>query len=179
MTARLRTLARREDGFGMPELLLAMTILVVGVFAVFGLFSSGVITLRRASTVATTSSLADAQLENFRAVRFETIGLTSAAVSGAGATYQGDAAYLAPGTNLVNQAVTLTSSTYSPTQTLTAPDGRSYRVDTYITWQATSSGSGTTTGRNVKLVTIVVRDTTTPTKVWARVASAFDQTTGT
>jgi hypothetical protein len=60
-----------------------------------------------------------------------------------------------------------------PVQTLTGADGESYRVDTYITWQAVASG------RSVKLVTIVVRDADDVTKTWARTASSFDESTGT
>ena len=58
-------------------------------------------------------------------------------------------------------------------QTLTGADGRGYRVDTYVTWHTVTSA------RAVKLVTIVVRDGSDVTKVWARAASAFDESTGT
>jgi Tfp pilus assembly protein PilV len=171
--------ARAEDGFGMLELVLAMTMLVVGVFAVFGMFSSGVLTIKRASTISTASVLADAQMENFRAVRYETIAMTSASVTGADTTYKTDSAYKAPGTNLVNEAVTATGASYLPTQTVTGADNEQYRVDTYITWiPIANGGSPSTAGRNVKLVTIVVRDTDSPYRVWSRVSSSFDQATG-
>ena len=63
------------------------------------------------------------------------------------------------------------------TQTVTGADGRSYKVDTYVTWkQITNSGS--TTGRLVKLVSIVVRGSSSPYPVYARVSSAFDESTG-
>jgi Tfp pilus assembly protein PilV len=178
MNARVRQLARRQDGFGMPELLLAMVVLIIGVFAVFGLFASGVVTLERASRIATASAIADSQIEQFRTVRYEVIGLTAAALGSADSTYTGDPAYRAPGTNLVNEAVTTGTSSYVPTESVTGADGKPYRVDVYITWQSTSSGGGSTTGRNVKLVTVVVRDGTTLTKVWNRATSSFDQTTG-
>ena len=38
-----------------------------------------------------------------------------------------------------------------------------------------SSGA---TGRSLKLITVVVRDQASPYRVWARVASTFDQSTG-
>jgi hypothetical protein len=63
-----------------------------------------------------------------------------------------------------------------PTKTVTGADGRSYRVDTYITWKAITNSNGTT-GRDAKLVTIVVRDSTT-SRVFARVSSTFDLSTG-
>jgi len=60
---------------------------------------------------------------------------------------------------------------------VTGADGRSYKVDTYVTWkQITNSGS--TTGRLVKLVSIVVRGNASPYPVYARVSSAFDESTG-
>jgi hypothetical protein len=63
------------------------------------------------------------------------------------------------------------------TKTVTGADGRSYKVDTYITWkQITSAGS--TAGRLVKLVSIVVRDNASPYRVWARVSASFDEGTG-
>ena len=63
------------------------------------------------------------------------------------------------------------------TKTVTGADGRAYKVDTYVTWkQITNSGS--TTGRLVKLVSIVVRGNSSPYPVYARVSSAFDESTG-
>ena len=51
-------------------------------------------------------------------------------------------------------------------------NNKNYRVDTYVTWQTVGAG------RQVKLVTVVVRDGTDTSKVWARAASAFDRSTG-
>jgi hypothetical protein len=64
-----------------------------------------------------------------------------------------------------------------PTKTVTGADGRSYRVDTYVSWKQIA-GSGTTTGRLVKLVTVVVRSNSSPYRQWARLSSAFDLSTG-
>ena len=63
------------------------------------------------------------------------------------------------------------------TKTVTGADGRAYKVDTYVTWrQITNSGS--TTGRLVKLVSIVVRGSSSPYPIYAKVSSAFDESTG-
>ena len=70
-----------------------------------------------------------------------------------------------------------TCTTSVPTRNVTGADGKSYRMDTYITWQLVTSASGTS-GRNAKLITLVVRDQSTPSKVYARVSSSFDQATG-
>ena len=47
------------------------------------------------------------------------------------------------------------------TKTVTGADGRSYKVDTYVTWRQITN-SGTTAGRLVKLVSIVVRGNASP-----------------
>ena len=83
---------------------------------------------------------------------------------------------------------------------VTGPDGRAYRVDSYIVWYcaagtlrtATYNGSAYTTAapgctdsstppveqaRPVKQVTIVVRDATTTSKTYVRETSVFDQAT--
>jgi Tfp pilus assembly protein PilV len=182
MRTQLLARARHETaGFGMIELLAAMTILVVGLLAVFSMFHSGAIQLQRASTVATTASLADAEMEKLRAVKYAVIGMTSTDVAGADGIHKGDAsAYRAPGTNATNEAVTLATSSYSPVQNVTGADGKAYRVDTYVTWQEVSIGctpGPCTVGRKSKLVTIVVRDPA-ENRVWARVSSAFDESTG-
>jgi len=79
----------------------------------------------------------------------------------------------------VNVAACGTSpcTTKVATQTVTGADGRSYKVDTYVTWkQITNAGS--TAGRLVKLVSIVVRDNASPYRAWARVSASFDEGTG-
>jgi Tfp pilus assembly protein PilV len=167
-----RARLRGERGLGLIELLVAMTVLALGILSVFALFSSSAVAIQRASTATTAGTLADSRMERFRAVTFDTIGLTSAQLAGVDATYTGDSAYRAPGTNQANQAVTIASSTFTPTQTVTGADGRPYRVDTFITWRAVTGG------RDLKLVTVVVRDSASPAKTYARVISAFDRSTG-
>jgi hypothetical protein len=68
------------------------------------------------------------------------------------------------------------SRTVTSATTPASPDGRSYRVDTYIVQLA-----ATTTGtlqRTRKQVTVVVRDGTVLTRVLARSSSIFDCSTG-
>lgn len=171
-------LRREEAGFGLIELMIAMTVLAVGILALFAMFESGIRSITRASTVTTAGALADKEMESYRAIRYNAIGLpdslvTAAVVSsppyGSDAAYQSNASYRVA----LNPCGTSPCTTKVPVQTVTGADGRSYRVDTYITWQTVG------TGRGVKLVTIVVRDATDPTRVWARTASAFDESTGT
>ena len=251
---------RDERGFGMIELLAAMTVMLVGILAVYGLFRSGLVQLRRASTATTAAALADATMERFRAAKYDTLGIDAtqtcpSGCSAADAVYRGDAAYkadTAPTTTVAGSGLTTTGTsltiasagsfpasaefrvkidseillvtagagtttwtvtraldgtvaathnvgatitlkqrvdvancsgggspctTTAPTTTAAGADGRSYRVDTYVTWtQVTNSGG--TAGRAVKIVTIVVRDVAAPNRAWARVTSLFDQSTG-
>jgi type II secretory pathway pseudopilin PulG len=258
---RLRILplrARAEHGFGMIELLAAMTVMLIGIFAVFTVFQAGMVQIRRASKVTTAAAIADSEMEKYRAIKFDSIGLADSDVVAADATYKADTSlYLAetsPTTTLsgaitstTQQTITVTSAsgfpsagpflaqidseivlitggagtttwtvyqttdrgylgttaaTHSagatvtqkqrvnitkcgtspctnsvPTKTVTGADGRSYRVDTYITWKQVSN-SGSTTGRLLKLVTVIVRDSTSPYRKWARISSVFDESTG-
>ena len=259
----LDTRARHEHGFGMIELLASMTVMLVGILAVFAVFQSGIVQIRRASTITTAAALADSEMEKFRAIRYDSIGLANSDVAAADSTYKSDSAYkadTAPTTTLAS-AMTASQLTISvasatgfpssapylvkidselilvsggggtttwtvrenvtgqprigrgylettatahsaganvlqiqrvevakcgtpppacttsvPTKTTTGADGRSYRVDTYITWKQISSAS--TTGRLLKLVTVVVRDNAAPYRRWARLTSAFDESTG-
>jgi prepilin-type N-terminal cleavage/methylation domain-containing protein len=172
---RVARLRRCEAGFGLVELLIAMTVLAIGILAIFAMFESGVRSIARASSVTTAAALADREMENFRAIRYDAIGLPDDQVLAAASPYSSDSAYQASASTRVVLAAcgAAPCSTKVPVQTLAGADGRSYRVDTYVTWQTVG------TGRGVKLVTIVVRDAATPTKVWARTASAFDESTGT
>jgi prepilin-type N-terminal cleavage/methylation domain-containing protein len=62
--------ARSEGGFGLVELLIAMTILVIAIGATLSVFASSIITLQHASTAGTALTLAERQLEAYRAMPF-------------------------------------------------------------------------------------------------------------
>jgi len=245
-----RQLPSNEAGFGMIELLIAMSIMSIGILAVFALFQTGMVTIRRASTISTAAALADSEMEKFRALKYTVIGLDDSEVAAPGAIYLADTPYKAettPSTTLSSTidatATTLTvasaagfptapfgvkvgnevlyvtetngavftvtrgadltvaashsggdavvqkqrahvvscgsgtCTTADPVKTATGADGRSYRVDTYVSWQLITN-SGGVAGRNAKLVTVVVRSSTNPTTVYARVSSSFDEATG-
>jgi prepilin-type N-terminal cleavage/methylation domain-containing protein len=171
---RATRVRRDEAGFGLIELMIAMTVLAIGILALFAMFESGIRSISRASTVTTAGALADTEMESFRAIRYSSIGLPDSLIP-TSSPYTTDPAYssTAPPRVHLNACGTSPCTTKVPVQTLTGADGRSYRVDTYVTYQTVGSG------RQVKLVTIVVRDGTDVTKVWARTASAFDESTGT
>lgn len=249
---------RDERGFGMIELVAAMTIMMIGVLAVFALFQSGLVQLRRASTITTAAALADAEMERFRAVKYETLGLDEAEITALLAAespdvYSADAAYgdsaasttvsgsltasattlavasaaafpataefrvkvdseillvtagagttswtvtrgadgTTAATHTAGATVTLVEraavascsgggspcTTLLPSKTSTGADGKSYRVDTFINWTQSANQAGVG-GRALKQITVVVRDSASPYKEWARVTSIFDEATG-
>lgn len=57
---------RGSSGFGLVELLIALMVLNIGIFATVAAFNSGVLSLRRASHVSAAAALADKQMEAFR-----------------------------------------------------------------------------------------------------------------
>ena len=131
-------------------MLIAIVVINIGLLAILLSLTSGVTTLRRSAETSTASVVADKQLERYRAVAFTSIYLDTTAVAPAAtdSTYETDAAYSA---SQVNQACGTLTPVCTPTQTVTGPDGRSYRVDTYIVWTTPAGGSA------VKQITVVVR----------------------
>jgi Tfp pilus assembly protein PilV len=144
------------------ELLIAMMVLTVGILALVAAYSSGYVALKRATRVSSATLVADAQMERFRALQFSAIQLNTSCGASCteDSTFTGDSAYSS--TTQVTGCAT-TDSTCLPTQTKTGPDGKSYRLDTYIEYScvsgtyvsATSCGSGNP--YPVKRVTLVVR----------------------
>jgi prepilin-type N-terminal cleavage/methylation domain-containing protein len=94
---------RQQRGFGMVELLAAMTVMLVGILAVFAVFNAGILQIRRASTKTTAAALADAEMERYRAIRYESIGLAASDLAAVDSTYAAHSAYRAdtgPSTSL-------------------------------------------------------------------------------
>lgn len=173
---------RSEEGFGLIELLVSMMMLNIGILAIVAAFNSGAIALKNAGEVSTASVIGDKQMELYRALKYTEIALDTTAVG----TANGDTTYQCDFANRVDPAAacgganqqtqqlktcgTMTPQC-NPRQTVTGPDQRSYRVDTYVVSQTPP------TGRAVKLVTIVVRRSS-DLRVLARVSSSFDQSSG-
>ena len=178
MIARLRS----QEGFGLIELLVSMVMLNVGILAIIAAFNSGALALKRAGEVSTASVVADKQMELYRALKWTEIALDSTAVATANADtrYQCDTANMIDptgacgGANQQTQQLKTCSPLTpqcSPSQTVPGPDGRQYRVDTYVVSQPVP------TGRDVKLVTIVIRRGS-DLQALARVSSSFDESSG-
>lgn len=169
MTALSRTpRGRGEEGQTLVELLIAMMVLTVGILALVAAYSSGYVALNRATRVSSATLVADSQMERFRALQFSAIQLNTNTSCGTicteDSTYTGDAAYSSAAA--VTGCSSTTESTCLPTQTKTGPDGKSYRLDTYIEYSCVSGtyASPTDCGSGnpypVKRVTLVVRSST-------------------
>lgn len=104
---------RREEGLGLVELLIALLVLNLGIFATLAAFTSGALALRRASHTSTAAAIADKYMECFRDTSYTNIkwpmttgNCTSASPVGAdGLTYHVSAT--------VNTGSQLTSGTYT------------------------------------------------------------------
>jgi type II secretory pathway pseudopilin PulG len=159
---------REESGFGLVELLIAMTVMVVGITAIVAGMSSGIVALQRASQSSTAATLADIQMEGYRKVKYTDAALAPTCSSGTSAS----------------------TDCFVSSPPTTGPDGRTYRIDAAVrfdcavgtvggTVPSSATCTGTGAARPAKLVTIVVYDpSTTPAKELFRETSTFDQATG-
>lgn len=138
----------------------------VGILAILLSLNSGMVTLQRTAQASTAAAVADRQLERFRAITFSSVYLDSGSLAGVDAVYTGDAAYSASDT--VSQTCSPLVPVCTPSQTAVGPDGRSYRVDTYVVLSTPAGGA------SVKQVTVVVRRPGDP-KVLARVVSTVGE----
>jgi len=181
--------ARSEDGFGLIELMMAMVVLNIGILAVVAAFNSGAVAIRRASHISTATALADSQMERYRALLYSQIGFDSSQIAGLDTTYKCDSSLGASCPNTVTSCATTTCADGTvpvrtcgtateclPRRTATSstspasPDGYSYRIDSYIVYVTQ------TNGRQLKQITVVVRDGYSVGKTLARLTSTFDQT---
>jgi hypothetical protein len=158
----------------------------IGILAIVASFNSGAVALRRASHISTASALADQQMEGYRALVYAQIGFDTSQMTGLDNTYKCDSVLGASCPNTVTTCSTGTCSdntipvlacgaanTCLPRRTVsgsTSPDSYSYRIDSYILYKTQTSG------RQLKQITVVVRDGNTPTRTLARLTSTFDQT---
>ena len=171
----VRANLRTEDGFGLIELLISIVMLNVGILALVAAFNSGTLAIQRASQTATASTLAEKQMELYRAQIYANVALDASLTTTASgnATYNGDTAYNATQvTKICAGSPGAVATQCKPSQTgITGPDKVSYRIDTYMVLYTP------TNGRAVKWVTVVVRNSNS-LKTLARLTSTFDQATG-
>jgi Tfp pilus assembly protein PilE len=164
-----RARVRSEGGFGLIELLMSMTMLNIGILALVAAFQSGALALQRANKLSTAAAIADIQLERFRAVEYAAIAVDATALATADSTYT---SYYS-GSQVTTTCTTPLPIECDPSRALTGPDGKRYRIDSYVVYDTPSSG------RVLKKVTLVVRDGQNLAGApLATVQSTFDQATG-
>jgi len=168
----------------MLELLMAMVMLNVGILAVVAAFSSGNAALYRASRISTAGALANKQMEAYRGLKYDNIVFVTSEWTSAiaNSTYTGDTVYQTNMSNPVAPHALVTTvstcpanvpaSACDPSYTTTGADHRSYRVDTYLYYDTPTSGE------QLRAVTVVIRNPDDLTRVFARVSSTFDSSTG-
>jgi prepilin-type N-terminal cleavage/methylation domain-containing protein len=179
------TRVRDEAGFGLVELLIAMTVMAIGISAIVAGMSSGFIAVNRARDASTAAAVADKQMEAYRALPNCAIYLDAGTVPGSGAYVNQTGVY---STTQIVAGASLTpplrsSAAPCPTppptarnahQQLLGADNRSYWVDTYMVESTPFTGSV------VRKVTVMVRDPkdTTNTKFLVRETASFAPPTG-
>jgi type II secretory pathway pseudopilin PulG len=174
-----------EDGFGLVELLVAMVILQVALLALVGAFGAGSVALGRASRANTAQALANQQMELYRSMTYDPIGLDTAGAPTTG-MYVADTSVCAasqtpvcgntgPRNNAGTSSWSCTATSGSTSVSLYysanginpcvahrlvsgagSPDGMTYYVDTYIKLTTSSA-----TQRAFKQISVVVRDSGT------------------
>jgi Tfp pilus assembly protein PilV len=173
----VRTRLRQEGGFGLIELLMAITMLNIGILAIVAAFNSGIVTLRRSGLTATASVLADQQMELYRAVTWDQLALDSTTLGTVDNTYKCDSALGTSCPNSTSGEVSVTCASLTnqcnPSRSVVGPDRHKYRVDTYILPDHPAGAQS----RTVRRVVVVVRDGTQLSHVLARETSTFDCST--
>jgi Tfp pilus assembly protein PilV len=127
---------RDEDGIGLVELLIALLVLNIGIFATLAAFTSGALALRRASHTSTASAIADRYMECFRDASYTNItwpmttgNCTSVSPVGAdGLTYHVSAT-ISTGSQLTSGTYTGSTAVKLVTLTVTGPGAKTTVLD--------------------------------------------------
>ncbi len=73
---RLKTRLRADEGMTLIELLIAMTVMSIGIAALVAGFSSGIVSINHSRLTSTAGSLADQQMELYRQASFASLPTT-------------------------------------------------------------------------------------------------------
>jgi type II secretory pathway pseudopilin PulG len=197
MTKNVSRAATREDGQGLIELVVALTILAIGIGSLLTLLSSSALSLQRTDQKGTALVLAEKQIELYRSDGYRDIRLDDTLVaaipassvymtanssdstipSGATGGPTGQRLDTASDSNPCLPTSPLNPTPDNPNslpleclpvQTVPGPDHRQYEIDTYIHTVQPNGGDW------VALVTVVVRSAALPSRpILARSASSF------
>jgi Tfp pilus assembly protein PilE len=174
----VRVRLRSESGFGLIELLMAMVMLNVGILAIVASYNAGIISLKRASKLSTAATLADSQMELYRALTWSAIALDPSTIPST-APYTTDSAYSATQVTGTCSGAIAQHNECNASRVVTGPDHKSYRVDSYIVLSTSTTNPPTpANGRQLRIVTVVVRDGKNLNgRPLARLAATFDAST--
>lgn len=161
----MSTRLRNESGIGLVELLIAMTVMSVAIFALVAGLTSGVESTKRASKASTAGTLADKRMESYRRGTYDTIPSKDA---------PGPAEDGPDGRKYFVSSSSVETCIFGGTpytdNTLTPPAPRCAAV---------AGPPAQPKSRPVRVVTVIVRDGTLGTDpVLITQTSTFDQSTG-
>jgi prepilin-type N-terminal cleavage/methylation domain-containing protein len=194
---------RREEGFGLLELLVAIVILSIGIMALMGVFAAGTLSLRRSASTSTGTAVADKVMEVYRGLKNCGIYLSSSTIPTSGqysAQYYADTSAYAnvgtySGSNHLWVTEATTSGSYTPipsssagclpsptpspdptqaVQQVTGPDGLSYLTFSYVVLVQLRGPAGTYSTAYVKQVTVEVFNPKNTSQLLAKETSVFD-----
>ena len=166
----ISTRVREESGFGLVELLIAMTVMVVGITALVAGMSSGMVALQRAAKSSTAAAVADIQMEGVPEVEVRIDPTRPARLRPPAVPT--DCFTTQHGHWAATAAATASSTTIRWNCAVGTLDGAPTRRP-YARRRRLGAA------RPAKRVTIVVHDpSTTPAKELFRETSTFDQATG-
>ena len=158
----------------MIELIAAMMILSIALLALIGAYSLGYTATGNAGASSAAGLLANNQLELYSSLPYASIGLDATkltSVKSSDANYSSDESALPVSGSDVTISSCGSSAQCSPVQTLTGPDNKSYKVETFIRLLTNPS----ITSRTEKIVTVVIRAAqVTGTPVVGKFQTGFD-----
>lgn len=131
MRKRLRQLRPgSESGLGLVELLIALTVLAIGIGATLTLFADSLISMQHAGKEGTALTLADRQMESYRSIPYTCISSTFTVPSGC-ITYSGF-----PNPYAASQTTTSSESPdhrlYDVATSITAATGSTYQIEVTV-----------------------------------------------
>lgn len=172
------------------ELLIAMMVLAIAVGALISIYASSLISMRHASVEGNALTLADKQIEVYKTLAYANILLDSSTIPSSGTdpyvtAYSSDSTIPSSSGQVTGGTVGSSACTapavaqpQCATQNWTGPDGRSYRVDTYIVAVTPPASSVGGAVRAVKQITVAVRRVDSgvvSSQIWGRATTTIDQ----
>jgi len=166
-------IVKEEAGVGLVELAIAIAVINVAIMAMFAMFQAGGLAILRAARTSNASVVAEKQMELYRGMLYADIRLNDGLVASADATHTAASEWVSASTQKTSATCANTNAWCKPVQTsVTGPDGRAYRIDTYVV------DTTVTSGRLGKKVTVNVSLASNTSKVLAKLDGTFDLATG-